>query len=611
MQKDQASPFDAKAFLEQTPQKAGVYDMRDSDGKTLYIGKAKNLKSRVGSYFRNAGLTSKTLALTRKIASIELIVTHTETEALLLEQDLIKRRRPPYNILLKDDKSYPYILITSDHPWPQIRHQRGRKTAKGQYFGPFPNGLAVRESLNLLQKVFKVRQCEDNYFHNRSRPCLQYQINRCKAPCVGLVSQEEYQQDIDDTVQFLNGKSQQLQNALTGRMEKAASQLDFESAATIRDQLISLQKVQEKQTVTKMHGSADVIGMAQRGGQVAFNVLFIRSGQITGNKAYFPHFKLDSHVSDELEQFLSQFYIRLAHARDFPAEVILPQPLPAIGALTEAMGQIAHKNIQIKQHVRGDRANWLTLSNTNANQQLSQHLTDKTTHKDRIEQLASLLNLPAAVQRIHCFDISHTQGESTVASSVSFGPEGPISQEYRLFNIQGVTAGDDYAAMYQALNRRYKNVLEGKEDKPGLIIIDGGKGQLTMAGRCLTEMVLADIPLLGIAKGATRKHGMETLLYKGQTIQPEGFEAAFLLIQHIRDEAHRFAITGHRQRRQKTRNRSLLEDIPGVGAKRRSALLNHFGGRQGVVNASVAELSKVTGISPHLAQVIYNAIHAQ
>ncbi len=611
MQKDQPSPFNAKAFLEQTPKKSGVYDMRDSNGKTLYIGKAKNLRSRVGSYFRNSGLTSKTLALTKKIASIELIVTHTETEALLLEQDLIKRRRPPYNILLKDDKSYPYIVITTDHPWPQIRHQRRRKTAKGQYFGPFPNGLAVRESLNLLQKVFKVRQCEDSYFQNRSRPCLQYQINRCKAPCVGLVSREEYQQDINDTAQFLAGKSQQLQNALTRRMEKAASQLDFETAAIIRDQLAFLQKVQEKQTVTKLQGSADVIGMAERGGQVAFNVLFIRSGQITGNKAYFPHFKLDKDASDELEQFLAQFYIRLAHARDFPAEVILPQPLPAIAAMTEAMGEIAHKNIQIKHHVRGDRANWLTLSNTNANQQLSQYLTDKTTHKDRIEQLAALLNLPATPQRIHCFDISHTQGESTVASSVSFGPEGPMNQEYRTFNIQAITAGDDYAAMHQALSRRYKKVLEGKEDKPGLIIIDGGKGQLNMAERCLAEMGLTDVPLLGIAKGVTRKHGMETLLYQGRTIQPDDFEAAFLLIQHIRDEAHRFAITGHRQRRQKTRNRSLLEDIPGVGAKRRSALLNHFGGRQGVVNANVSELSKVTGISLHLARIIYDAMHAQ
>ncbi len=603
--------FDHKAFLEKASSRPGVYDMRDQKGKTLYIGKAKNLKNRLSSYFRATGLTTKTMALVSKIADIQLTITHTETEALLLEQNLIKDRKPPYNILLRDDKSYPYIYISGDSDFPRMDSCRGRKRQMGHYYGPYPSGGAVRESLHLLQKIFKVRQCSDSYFRNRTRPCLQYQIDRCKAPCVGLVTQEEYRQDISDTQKFLEGKSQQLIRSLIKRMETAAEELDFEEAAAVRDKINHLRAVQEQQFITKSAGDIDAIGFAQIAGNSCFDVLFVRSGRVLGHKYYFPDFKIEAASADHLEDFMAQFYVRLFASRDLPDEIVVPFELPGADTIESAITSVSGKKIKIKSKVRSDRHDWLSLANKNAQQNLESHLASKSHLTKRFSQLQGLMGIDDPILRMECFDISHTMGEATVASCVVFGPEGPINSEYRRFNIAGIEPGDDYAAMAAALDKRYRKLAltpEGEGVKPDLIVIDGGKGQLSKASEVMSQLNLT-IPLLGVAKGVTRKAGLETLIYKSKELNPAGHEAALLLIQQIRDEAHRFAITGHRQRRQKARKRSILEDIPGIGGKRRSALLKFFGGREGVSNATVDELKKVEGISLKLAQQIHDYLH--
>ena len=605
---EQSSNFDHKAFLETVSHRPGVYEMLDRGGKTLYIGKAKNLKNRLSSYFRASGLSSKTLALVGKIADIQLTVTQSETEALLLEQNLIKDRKPPYNILLRDDKSYPFIYISADTDFPRMDSCRGRKRFKGQFFGPYPSSHAVRESLQLLQKIFKIRQCTDTYFSNRTRPCLQYQINRCKAPCVGLVSEDEYQQDLNDTRQFLEGKSQQLIRSLIARMEVAAEALDFEQAAAIRDQINHLRAVQEQQSVTKAAGDVDVIGFSQVAGNTCFDVLFVRLGRVLGHKYYFPQFKLEAEPADYLADFMAQFYVRLVNSRDLPSEIIVPFELSDCVTMEDAIHAVSDKKIRIKHNIRGERQDWLRLANQNAQQNLNSHLASKRHLLQRYAQLQSLLSIKTIV-RMECFDISHTMGEATVASCVVFDAQGPANSEYRRYNITGIEPGDDYAAMAVALDKRYRKLADaGEGARPDLIIIDGGKGQLGRATEVINELGLG-IPLLGVAKGVTRKPGLETLLYQDHELDPSGAEAALLLIQQIRDEAHRFAITGHRQRREKARKRSALEDIPGIGSKRRSALLKFFGGRAGVSNATVEELKKVQGISLALAQQIYDHLH--
>lgn len=605
---EQSSNFDHKAFLETVSHRPGVYEMLDHNGKTLYIGKAKNLKNRLASYFRASGLSTKTLALVGKIADIQLTVTHSETEALLLEQNLIKDRKPPYNILLRDDKSYPFIYISADSDFPRMDSCRGRKRLKGQFFGPYPSSHAVRESLQLLQKIFKIRQCTDTYFRNRTRPCLQYQINRCKAPCVGLVSEDEYQQDLNDTRQFLEGKSQQLIRSLIERMEVAAEALDFEQAAAIRDQINHLRAVQEQQSVTKAAGDVDVIGFTQVAGNTCFDVLFVRLGRVLGHKYYFPQFKLEAEPGDYLADFMAQFYVRLVNSRDLPSEIIVPFELTDSATIEDAIHAVSGKKIHIKHNIRGERQDWLRLANKNAQQNLDSHLASKSHLFQRYAQLQSLLSLES-IGRMECFDISHTMGEATVASCVVFDTQGPANSEYRRYNITGIEPGDDYAAMAVALDKRYRKLADaGEGARPDLIIIDGGKGQLGKATEVINELGLG-IPLLGVAKGVTRKPGLETLIYQDHELDPSGAEAALLLIQQIRDEAHRFAITGHRQRREKARNRSVLEDIPGIGSKRRSALLKFFGGRAGVGGASVDELKKVQGISLALAQQIYDHLH--
>ncbi|WP_419536219.1 excinuclease ABC subunit UvrC [Endozoicomonas sp.] len=608
---EESNEFDHKAFLEKVSTRPGVYDMRDQKGKTLYIGKAKNLKNRLSSYFRATGLTTKTMALVSKIADIQLTITHTETEALLLEQNLIKDRRPPYNILLRDDKSYPYIYISGDDEFPRMDSCRGRKRQKGHYYGPYPSSGAVRESLHLLQKIFKIRQCTNTYFRNRTRPCLQYQINRCKAPCVGLVSKEEYLQDLEDTRQFLAGKDQQLIRSLIKRMELAAESLDFEEAAATRDKINHLRAVQEQQTVTKSAGDIDVIGFAHIAGNTCFDVLFVRAGRVLGHKYYFPDFKLEAGQADYLEDFMAQFYVRLFGSRDLPEEIVVPFELSGAETIENAIKSVSGKRVKIKSKVRSERHDWLNLANKNALQNLESYLASKSHLNQRYLQLKDLLRIDKPILRMECFDISHTMGEATVASCVVFGTEGPMNSEYRRYNITGIEPGDDYAAMAIALDKRYKKLAEtnkGEGAEPDLIIIDGGKGQLGKASEVINALNL-EIPLLGVAKGVTRKPGLETLIYNGQELNPEGAEAALLLIQQIRDEAHRFAITGHRQRRQKARNRSVLEDIPGIGSKRRSALLKFFGGREGVSNATVEEIKKVEGISLRLAQQIHDYLH--
>lgn len=601
--------FDYKTFLASAPEKPGVYYMRDKAGKALYIGKAKNIKNRLASYFNRSNLATKTIALINKIDAIELIVTYSETEALLLEQNLIKKHHPQYNILLKDDKSYPYIFISSKHKWPRVAFFRGKRKHDGDYFGPYPNSNAVRESLNLLQKIFKVRQCSDSYFRNRSRPCLQYQIKRCKAPCVSLVSEEEYHQDVQDTVQFLSGKSTDLLSDLSERMDAAAKALNFEQAAEVRNQISYLRKIIEKQVVEKSGGNIDVIGYSEQAGTVCFSILFIRKGQLIGNKNYLPAYRLEGYQEQYTSQFLAQFYIHLADNRDFPSELIISEILDEQASLCEAITRVAGKKVQIKHAVRGDRLLWLTLANKNARQYLTKALSDKVQVKEKARQLQKLLKLDAIPERIECFDISHTMGEATVASCVVFGKEGPVQSEYRSFNIAGITPGDDYAAMRQALTRRYQKIKQGNQPAPDLILIDGGRGQLGVAKAVMTELELSNIPLLGVAKGVTRKPGMETLIFQGENLLAQHHDLALLFIQHIRDEAHRFAITGHRTKRQKARNRSILEDIPGIGSTRRAALLKFFGGRQGVIEADITSLMQVPGINQKLAQTIHDFLH--
>ncbi|MDE1463469.1 excinuclease ABC subunit UvrC [Spartinivicinus poritis] len=606
--------FDYKTFLAGLTQKPGIYQMYDNAEQVLYVGKAKNLKKRVSSYFRASGLTTKTMALVSKIAHIDVMVTNSEAEALILEQNLIKQFKPPYNILLRDDKSYPYIYLSSQDTFPRLTFHRGKKSLPGNYFGPFPSSGAVRESLNLLQKVFKVRQCEDSFFKNRSRPCLQYQINRCKAPCVGLVSEEEYQQDVAHSQLFLAGKNQQLIAMLVEEMEAASQQLHFEQAAQLRDQIQYLQQVQAHQAVSGESGDVDVIGYASNGELGCLVVMFVRGGRVLGQRSFFHSLGAEQSQLEQISAFLSQFYLSVSQV-DYPKEVVLPTALPDSQCLSDAINQQAEHRVLFKHQVRGERRQWLQLAEKNATQQLASRLADKQQVADRLNLLQQGLGIDT-ISRIECFDISHSSGEATVASCVVFGLQGAITSDYRRYNIKQAVAGDDYGAMAEVLQRRYQKALVDTEAVlPDLVLIDGGKGQLAKAQEVFTELQLSHIKLVGVAKGVTRKPGLETLWLldeQGQFSEIQLKEpGVLLLIQQVRDEAHRFAITGHRQRRSKARQRSQLEDIPGIGAKRRQQLLKFFGGISGVKQASVQELSKVPGVSLKLAEVIYNTLHPE
>jgi len=601
---------DIESLLRQLPQKPGVYRMIDAAGGVLYVGKARNLRNRVTSYFRASGLTSKTLALVAKIADIQVTITGSETEALLLEQSLIKEERPPYNVVLRDDKSYPYIYLTDHGDFPRLTFHRGAKRKTGRYFGPYPSAGAVRESLNILQKLFRLRHCDDAFFRNRSRPCLQYQIRRCSGPCVGLISEQEYREDVELAVLFLEGRSQAVLDLYKERMQAAAEALDFERAARYRDQIDRLRRVQEQQYVHAEDGDVDLFAIVQGGSVTCIQGLFVRSGRVLGNRTWFPRNELELAADELLGAFLSQYYFG-GQARDLPRSVIVSEPFPEDDVLADALTQLGGRRVGVAHAVRGQRARWLDLARENAAHSLGSFLADQRSVYARFVALQEALGLEDLPERIECFDISHTMGEATVASCVVFGSQGPLKSDYRRFNVTGITGGDDYAAMEQALRRRYSRVKAGEGALPDLIVIDGGPGQLKRAEQILEELQLDDPAILGIAKGPTRKPGLERFYLDGEAIAlpPQG--DATLLLQQIRDEAHRFAITGHRQRRQKSRQESELDAVPGVGPKRRRELITHFGGLRGVRGASVEEIAKVPGISRKLAQDIYGMLHAE
>jgi excinuclease ABC subunit C len=601
--------FDHKAFLRSLTTRPGVYQMYDEEGKLLYVGKARNLRNRVGSYFRASGLTEKTMALVARIRDIQVTVTSTEVDALLLEHNLIKSHQPPYNILLRDDKSYPYILLSSEEKFPRLSLHRGTRRRKGSYFGPYPSAAAVRESLHFLQKVFRVRQCEDSYFRNRSRPCLQYQIGRCTAPCVGLVSEREYREQVESTTLFLRGKSQELMVRLADDMERAAAQLAYERAAIYRDQLSQLQQVQASQAIEGVRGDLDILAAAAAGGHGCVQVLFVRGARVLGSKTYFPPLKLEEGAAQVLAAFLPQYY--LGGTRAIPPEIIVNALPEESAVIAEALSVQAGRRVRLRSRVREARARWLQLALQTAETNLQSHLSGRQTTLARLQALQDLLALPELPARMECFDISHSSGEATVASCVVFDQSGPRKSDYRKFNIDGVAAGDDYAAMQQALERRYRRLGTGDGVLPDILFIDGGRGQVAQAMSVLREFQISGVEVVGVAKGTTRKAGFETLIRgaSGAERQLRGDSAALHLIQQIRDEAHRFAITGHRARRDKVRRRSALEQIPGVGAKRRRELLRHFGSAQGVENASVQELRKISGISATMAQQIYDHLH--
>ena len=602
---DQAAAFDGKAFVRSLAHSPGVYRMFGTADEVLYVGKAGNLKKRVGSYFLKPRMEPRIAAMVAQIARIEVTLTRTEGEALLLEAQLIKNLRPRYNILLRDDKSYPFIYLSADDEYPRMGFHRGAKTGKGRYFGPFPSAYAVRESLNLMQKLFLVRQCENSYFRNRSRPCLQYQIKRCSAPCVGLIGVDDYRESVRHAAMFLDGKSSEVVEELGAGMERASAQLEFEKAAQLRDQVATLKRIQAQHYVQGASADLDVLACRINSGTACVSVLFFRNGVNLGSRDFFPKLGMHATEADILTSFIAQYYLD----RPAPHELIVSHALEEGPLLAEVLSGQSHHAVEIKDSVRGERARFLELALKNADAALAMHLASNQTMRQRFEALRDLLDLGETPQRLECFDISHTLGEATVASCVVYGPEGPEKSQYRRFNITGIEPGDDYAAMHQALERRYKRIQAGEGVVPDILLIDGGKGQVKQALEVLADLGVAGVLVVGVAKGAERRPGHETLIVGDKTLWPGPESAALHLIQGVRDEAHRFAITGHRQRRQKARDKSRLEEIGGIGAKRRAALLKHFGGLGGVAAAGAEELAKVKGVSRELAERIYAAFH--
>ncbi|KML66550.1 excinuclease ABC subunit UvrC [Pectobacterium peruviense] len=604
--------FDASAFLKTVTSQPGVYRMYDAGNTVIYVGKAKDLKKRLASYFRSHVASRKTEALVKSIKHIDVTITHTETEALLLEHNYIKLYQPRYNVLLRDDKSYPMIFLSGD-AHPRLTVHRGAKHAKGEYFGPFPNGNAVRETLILLQKLFPIRQCENSVYRNRSRPCLQYQIGRCLGPCVsGLVSEEDYQQQVEYVRLFLSGKDQQVLNQLISRMESASRDLRFEDAGRIRDQIQAVRRVTEKQFVSGDGDDLDVISVAFDAGMACVYVLFIRQGKVLGSRSYFPKVPGGTELGEVVQTFVGQFYLQGSLGRTLPTEILLDFTLPDKDLLTESLTAVAGRKVQIQTKPRGDRARYLKLARTNAATALVTKLSQQSTIHQRLAALANVLQLPE-IHRMECFDISHTMGEQTVASCVVFDANGPLRSEYRRYNISGITPGDDYAAMAQVLQRRYGKALDDSKI-PDVIVIDGGKGQLGQAQAVFDSLQVSwdkNKPLLlGVAKGSDRKAGLETLFFEatGEGMALPADSPALHVIQHIRDDSHDHAIGGHRKKRAKVKNTSTLELIEGVGPKRRQTLLKYMGGLQPLMNASIEEIANVPGISHALAEKIFHAL---
>ncbi|CCN85618.1 UvrABC system protein C [Vibrio nigripulchritudo SFn27] len=604
--------FDSGSFLKTVTSQPGVYRMYNAESTVIYVGKAKDLKKRLSSYFRKKVDNEKTRALVSHINKIDVTVTHTETEALILEHNYIKQYLPKYNVLLRDDKSYPYIFL-SGHKHPRISMHRGAKKRKGEYFGPYPDSGAVRESLHLIQKIFPVRQCEDTVYSNRTRPCLMYQIGRCAAPCVSsVISDEEYAELVNYVRLFLNGKDKQVLETLVSKMEKASMELRFEDAATLRDQIQAIRRVQEQQFVSEdSMDDLDVLGFAQENGIACIHILMIRQGKVLGSRSHFPKIPNNTDRHEVFHSFLSQYYLSHNEARTIPTRLILEQDLFVDAEpFQEVLTQIAGRKITILTNPKGTRARYLKLANTNALTAITTKINHKMTINQRVKALQDHLDMDS-IQRMECFDISHTMGESTIASCVVFNREGPVKQEYRRYNIEGITGGDDYAAMGQVLDRRYSKQLD-IEKIPDIIFIDGGKGQLNRAHEIISQH-WEDWPkrprLIGIAKGTTRKPGLETMItVEGDEFNMATDEPALHLIQHIRDESHNHAIAGHRAKRGKTRRTSALEGIEGVGPKRRQALLKYMGGLQELKRATVEEIAKVPGISLSLAENIHQAL---
>ncbi|MCG6937036.1 MAG: excinuclease ABC subunit UvrC [Gammaproteobacteria bacterium] len=609
--------FDSAAFLKNVTGKPGVYRMLDDKKQVIYVGKARNLKNRLSSYFRQSGLSVKTRVMVSRIADIELTITHTEGEALLLESNLIKELHPRYNVVMRDDKSYPYIFVSDKAAYPRISLHRGARKKQGLYLGPYPNAHVVRESINLLQKMFLIRQCEDTTFANRSRPCLQYQIKRCSAPCVGFISEKAYRRDIKHAILFLQGKSEQVINELVNDMEKAAEKRHFEKAAVFRDQISKLRKIVESQHISADKGDIDVIACSTEAGQACVQVFYIRNGLNLGNRSFYPSLPEELNTEQILTAFIPQFYLK----RDVPGEIIVSTALAESGLIAEVLSQQSKHKVKVTSNVRGERAKIVEMALNNANNLLKTRLVSRSGLYSRFEALQEALQLDEIPVRLECFDISHTQGEATVASCVVFTPEGAFKSDYRRYNITGIKGGDDYAAMKQALERRFRpagahnnnNHNQAIEQKlPDILFIDGGKGQLKQAIEVFEKLDINSVLLIGVAKGEGRKAGLEKLIFSDG--RPDLYltieSAALNLILQVRDEAHRFAISGHRAQRAKKRRTSPLEGISGLGPKRRQTLLKHFGGIQGVTQAGVEDLARINGISKKLAQEIYHQFHA-
>lgn len=606
-------PFEHKSFLKTLTGRPGVYCMQDEEGKVIYVGKAKNLKKRVTSYFNKSKTDSpKTRVMVKQIENIEVTVTHTENEALILENNLIKSYKPRYNILFRDDKSYPYLYLSSDHDYPHFRYHRGALKGKGKFFGPYPSAGSVRSTLNVIQKLFLIRSCEDSVFANRSRPCLQYQIKRCTAPCVEAISKEDYQRDVEHATLFLEGKNAEVIKGLTEPMQKASDALDFEMATRFRDQIRALRDVQEKQHITTDGGDIDIIACVVNANQACIQLVFIRAGLNLGSRNYYPQYIEEQSEADLVKAFISQFYLNENKQQKIPTEILMSHNFDDAELMVDVISEKAGKKIKLKTNVRGNRAKWLEMAKENTEITLKQKVASNKSQHKRFKALQELLSFKEPIEHMECFDISHTQGEATVGSCVVFGTDGPVNSRYRLFNIENITKGDDYAAMSQVIRRRYTRLVKENASLPDLIIIDGGKGQIGVAKKELYELQLTHIPILGVAKGASRKPGLENLILAlgNKTVDCDSSSPALHLIQHIRDESHRFAITAHRQRRKKTRGRSKLEDIEGIGNKRRQSLIKHFGGIQGIAKAGVDDIAMVPGINKSLAQKVYDVFHS-
>jgi excinuclease ABC subunit C len=584
--------------------------MLDTHGKIIYVGKARNLQKRVSSYFRSL-LDNKTQAMMSQVASIQTIITSNENEALLLEANLIKQFHPRYNVLLRDDKSYPYLYLSTHQQFPRLDFYRGSKNAPGRYFGPFPNAGSVRDNLALIQKLFRLRQCNDTFFKNRTRPCLQYQIKRCTAPCVGYVDEPNYRQQVNDAILFLQGKNDEVVEKLVARMEIASQQLEYESAAFYRDQIAQLRRLQKQQFMIGDQGNIDVIGVSQSMGSIGFTILFIRGGRLIGDRAFFPNIPAGTETQTALSAFIAQYYLSPARNDDIPERIVLSESVADRLWIQNALSAELKRKVMIVDTQRAPYISWQRMAKDNAAHALSQHLASKNSVAIKLEALQTALHLPNPLRRIECFDVSHTMGEATVASCVVFTDEGASKKDYRRFNITDITPGDDYAALRQALTRRYTRLKEGGGELPDLLIVDGGVGQLKQAAEVLEELQVSGVILLGVAKGPERKPGLEKLYIWGKKLEIhlKSDDIALHLIQYIRDEAHRFAITAHRAKRAKGRLESPLQQIEGIGPKRRQQLLKHFGGLQELRKASVAEINQVPGISAALAQRIYDVLH--